>query len=91
MQKYGDVNRKEIEECIVPQLVICGGTFEYAKKIFGVEKKEIQLLSCGAQYFVKKNIVYIQFVHPSWFSVNRKILFAYAKDVLEEIKKVMKW
>ena len=87
--EYGHVIREEIENCIKPQLVICGGTFDYAKNIFDVKKEDVQTLSSGAECFIKKDIVYLQFVHPMWFSVNRNILFAYAKTVFADIRKML--
>lgn len=86
--KYGHVIRTEIEECIMPNLVICGGTFDYAKVIYQIKEHEIHTLPSGAQYFCKNNIIYLRFVHPVWFSVNRNILFAYAKTVFSEVRKL---
>lgn len=83
--RYGNVIREEIENCISPQLVICGGTFDYAKIMFNVKDSEVCTFPSGAEYFTKNGILYLQFVHPMWFSVNRKILFAYAKDVFADV------
>lgn len=90
VSSYGHVICAEIEECIGPELVICGGTFEYAKKIFSPGKDSVKRLPSGAEYFEKKGIFYLQFVHPAWFSVSRNILFAYAKEVFADIRAVMK-
>lgn len=87
--KYGHIIEKEIEELILPQLVICGGTFDYAKMIFKVCGDEIKTFPSGAQFFFKNNILYLQFVHPMWFSVNRNILFAYAKNVFKDVRKLL--
>lgn len=74
---------------IAPQLVICGGTFHFAKMIFNVETDEIKYLSTGTEYFIRDGIIYLDFVHPMWFNVDRKILFAYAKTVFAEIKTLL--
>ena len=87
-KRYGHIIREEIEECIMPNLVICGGTFDYAKEMYGVKNDELHTLPSGAQYFSKNNIIYLQFVHPMWFSVNRNILFAYAKTVFTDVRKL---
>ena len=81
--------RSEID-ILNPNLIICGGTFEFAKKIFQVQQEEIMGLRSGAFYFRKDDRVYLEFVHPMWFSVNRNILFAYAKEVFREVKPLLK-
>jgi len=80
-----DLIRKEMD-ILKPQLIICGGTFDFAKKIFRVISEEIHILSSCACYFINHNRVYLEFVHPMWFNVNRNILFAYAKEVFREVK-----
>lgn len=84
---YGELVRQEIEEIIRPQIVICGGTFQYAKKI--IREAEPKMLPAGTMYFIHNQIFYLQFVHPSWFSVNRNILFAYAKAVFNDVQTIM--
>ena len=74
---------------VAPRLVICGGTFHFAKMIFNVEPHEIIILSTGTEYFVRDNCVYLDFVHPMWFNVDRKILFAYAKEVFRDVKRIL--
>lgn len=86
--KYGHIIVEEIENYIKPNLVICGGTFYYAKIMFKINDNEVRKLPSGAEYFIKNNVVYLQFVHPMWFSVNRNILFAYAKTVFADVKKL---
>ena len=43
-KRYGHIIREEIEECIMPNLVICGGTFDYAKRMYGVENFYISVI-----------------------------------------------
>ena len=81
---------EEIEDIIKPELVICGGTFEFAKIICGIKNSEVKVFGTGTEYFIHNNILYLQFVHPGWFSVNRKILFSYAKSVFAEVRKILK-
>ncbi len=88
--KYGHIIVEEIEKCICPELVICGGTFDFAKIMFKVENEEIKTLPSGAKYFEKDNIFYLEFVHPMWFMVDRNILFAYAKTVFSDVCKLLK-
>lgn len=86
--RYGFVVRRQME-LIGPRLVICGGTFEYAKSIFGVEEQRVRMLPSGAEYFQEGETVYLQFVHPVWYTVSRKILFAYAKVTFAEVKNLL--
>lgn len=79
---------KEIST-VAPQLVICGGTFHFAKMIFNVMSDEIKTLSTGTEYFLRDGRVYLDFVHPMWFNVDRKILFAYAKEVFRDVKRII--
>lgn len=89
-RKYGHVVLEQIK-MIAPTLVVCGGTFDYAKEITGVAQKEIKIFPTGTEYFYSHGVLYLRFVHPVWFSVNRNILFNYAKcvfaDVREELEK----
>ena len=88
-KSYGHVIQEEIR-IINPELIICGGTFDFAKMIYKVESAEIKSLPSGAQYFIVDNIIILQFVHPMWFSVNRNILFAYAKSVFSDVHSLPK-
>lgn len=74
-------------EIMDAQLVICGGTFEFAKHVFGANK--VQTLPCGAHCFVQNGRLYLEFVHPSWYSVNRNILYAYAREVFADAKEIL--
>ncbi len=88
IERYGHLIRKQIDSIILPQLVVCGGTFDYAKRLY--PEAQTSVLPSGAMYFVTNGIVFLQFVHPSWFSVNRSILFAYAKTVFSDVVKLVK-
>lgn len=63
------------------------GTYSYrdgdTSKTYDV--LEVGKLSCGAEFFVADNIVFLEFVHPAWFSVDRKILFAYFREVYHDV------
>ncbi len=54
-----------------------------------VKDEEIMTFPSGAQYFIRNDVLYLQFVHPMWFSVNRNILFAYAKIVFEDVRSLL--
>lgn len=86
VNKYGHIICEEVERIIKPDLVLCGGTFEYAKNIFNPDK--IKVLRCGAEYFIKNDRLFVRFPHPVWFSVNRNILFAYAKTIFAEVREL---
>lgn len=83
-KNYGHIIWEEIG-IINPELIICGGTFDFAKMIYDVSADEIKTLPSGAQYVVRDNMIILQFIHPMWFSVNRNILFAYAKAVFADV------
>ena len=74
--------RDEVE-LIQPKIVICCGTYDYAKKIFGM-KSEQDPLCCGAEYFIyahnENSFCVVDFLHPSC-RVKRQATYAYAKEV----------
>ena len=88
-KKYCDIIKKEIK--IISQLkkvrlVICGGTFKYAKRIFSpVTIKPLE--KSGAHYFVYNNIIFVEFIHPSQrgAAADKRITYAYAKEVFSEL------
>lgn len=90
IEKYAienaDTIRQQVSE-IAPDILICGGTYYFAQKyIFrGAEEKT---LPCGANYFQFGKTKVVEFVHPAWFSVDRKILFAYFKTVYNDLLKL---
>ena len=71
---------------IDPQLVICGGVFDLAKTIFCIDEKDIFMLTSGTQCFLWENRLFLEFVHPMWYSVDRNILFAYAQIVFSNVR-----
>ncbi|MBQ6700738.1 MAG: hypothetical protein IJM98_08770 [Oscillospiraceae bacterium] len=87
--KCKDIIKAEIEDIIKPQLVICGGTFDFAKTIFEIKNEDIKIFPSGAEYFIHRGIIYLRFAHPIWYSVNRNILYAYAKTVFPDVKKLL--
>lgn len=92
VENYGKLTKEEID-IIDPHLIICGGTFDFAKQLFcsdDTDDFDVKLLPSGEHYFIVKKRVYLEFVHPCWFNVHRKILFAYAKSVFREIMGVVK-
>ena len=85
VKHYGDLIKKEIE-IIDPRIVMCCGTFEYAKTIYNADI--IEDLYCGAKFFKRqikdKEVYFIEFVHPSC-RVTKAATFAYAKAVFMEL------
>lgn len=68
MNKYlDDKQRREILqyqiEKLKPTLVLCGGTFDFAKKVF--ENKVEEMSREGIRYFVKDFSIFISCYHPS--------------------------
>lgn len=74
---------------INPNLVICGGTFYNAKLLFDISDEQVKMLPAGAHYFITGNTLYLEFIHPMWYSVNRNILFAYAKTVFNDLRPIL--
>ena len=64
-------------------LVICGGTFDWAKKIYEVTQGEVESMNCGAKYFRKDGIIFLDFVHPS-VRCGKEVTYAYAQAVFAE-------
>lgn len=84
---YGTLIEEEIS-IIEPNIVMCCGTFVYAKTIYNVN--DIEYLDCGAGYFKKlienKEVYFIEFVHPSC-RVTKAATFAYAREIFAELDK----
>ncbi len=89
MPQNAELIREEID-ILEPQLVICGGTFDFAKIIWNIKDDSVDYLPTGTAYFVLDNRMFLDFIHPMWFNVNRNILFSYAKEVFAEAKKILK-
>lgn len=80
--------RNEIS-LIKPKVVVCCGTYEYAKEIYKqhhVPYTEAQL-ECGAYYFVHKDICFLEFIHPTQYgaAAKRSMTYAYAKEVFQNL------
>lgn len=89
-EEYSQIIRDEInaiKKVGKISLVICGGTFDLAKKIYKVNtrKKEVSSMDCGAEYFVKDDVVFLSFVHPS-VRCGKEVAYAYAQVVFSEAK-----
>ena len=76
---------------IAPKLVMCGGTYKYAKMIY-----EIQIdnyLPCGLAYFIVEDgqhkMFFLDFLHPSIFGVRACILYTFIKVAFCEAIEVM--
>ena len=67
-------------------LVICGGTFDWAKKLYDVARGEVKLMDCGAEYFQRDGIIFLNFVHPS-VRCGKEVTYAYAQAVFAERKR----
>ena len=80
-----EVLLREID-ILAPRLVVCGGTFDLAVKLLGVEAPK--LLSNGARYFKLEKRVFLEAPHPAWFVVNDRILFAYFKDTMNALRHI---
>lgn len=80
--------RKQID-ILEGKLIICGGTFDFAKTVWNVRNDQIMQLSTGTEYFICDEKIFLNFVHPMWFIVPRIILFAYAKEVFSDIKSLI--
>ena len=77
---------------IAPKLVLCGGTYASAKEIFKIEKDEH--LPCGLPYFVAEDknyhkMFFLDFLHPSIYSIRACMLYTFARVAFSEAKDVM--
>ncbi|MCI7146030.1 MAG: hypothetical protein MR991_06290 [Clostridiales bacterium] len=91
LYRYGEQNKELLKEQIKeisPDIVICGGTYGIARYAIFDEPKEIRM-KCGAYAFRYDGILFVQFVHPAWFSVGRNILYSYFKSVWDEAKNLV--
>ena len=85
-ETYANILKKEIE-LINPQIVICCGTFDYAKILYPTPVIT-DTLECGVEYFISNNITFVDFIHPTQYGAAAKqtMKFAYAKAVFGELK-----
>ena len=90
-EEYSRLLRDEIDvikKCGKPLIIICGGTFDYAKKIYRVNPNEVISMNCGTKYFIRNEIVFLSFVHPS-IRCGVEVSYAYAQSVFQEFKKTI--
>lgn len=86
MDKYLDEEkRREIlhhqMDVLKPTLVFCGGTFDFAKKVFGNGIEESQ--KNGVRFFEFDSIVFVSCYHPSRPGWKREDSFNHANDILK--------
>lgn len=78
-------------DIIKPDIVICGGTFEIIQRLFIknkiIQEKEIKKTVNGMNHFYYKNMLFIDFVHPSFFGRCR---FSFGYSFLKEGIKLTK-
>ena len=86
-RENGEALRLQVEK-IGPDILFCGGTYPLAKEWIFPGAKE-QCLPCGANYFCWGRTKVVEFVHPAWFTVPRKILFAYFKAVYSDLLAIL--
>lgn len=86
---YKNILLEEIN-LISPNIIICGGTFEYAKNICNISSSKILELKCGVKYFIYNNAIYLDFIHPSQYGAAAKLnlTYAFAQIVFKEIKEI---
>ena len=86
-EEYSKLLRKEIA-IINPCIVICCGTFEQAKTLYGTHNCIKQLCS-GVEYFKYNNIIFVDFIHPTQYGAAQKptMKYAFAKEVFGELSK----
>ena len=66
-------------------IVMCGGTFDYAYRLYNEEKPEICRLNCGTRCFNVNGVIFIEFIHPS-SRICDMAKYAYAKEIFKEIR-----
>ena len=92
--EYKKLIRDEIAE-INPNIVVCCGTYNWAKVLYAIHKNDDKDLKCGYKYF-KTNIndkltYFLEYMHPSQRGAAKKyaLQFAVAKEVFGELKEVI--
>ena len=85
--KYKNLLKEEIN-LLLPRIVICCGTFEQAKILYGVNETTLKLNS-GVDYFKHQNILFVNFIHPTQYGAAQKpsMKYAYAKEVFGELSR----
>lgn len=78
---YYDKTEEEIN-IISPDIVICGGTYDFIKSQYK-NRKEIEL-SSGSNCFRVGNRIFLKMYHPA-YRVSPSVLFAYFKEVYSSL------
>lgn len=84
----------EIAE-INPNIVVCCGTYDWAKKLYSISSNDEVNLQCGYKYFKTtindKMNYFLEYMHPSQRGAAKKyaLHFAVAKEVFGELKEVI--
>lgn len=76
-------------EQLKPTLVMCGGTFDFAKEILGegCKTENISVNGQNVLYFRRGNTVFVSCYHPSRPGWSRKSSFRYASNIFEALAK----
>ena len=98
MKKYldGDICRKEILrqqlDVLKPSVVLCGGTFDFAKTLFAepVRVEEVIVNEAKVSYFRKNGAIFVACYHPSRPGWSRKSSFNYIANILQAVGMVCK-
>ncbi|MEO3947886.1 hypothetical protein [Gorillibacterium sp. CAU 1737] len=69
-------------EIIAPDLVICGGTFDVICEVLGVPYTHSD---SGARVARYPNMLLVEFLHPGFYMLSPKILYAYFKEVMTHL------
>lgn len=64
-----------------PTLVLCGGTFDFAKKIYDGEVEELS--KEGVRYFIKDSLVFVSCYHPSRPGWSRQKSFDHINSIFK--------
>lgn len=91
MNKYlDDKQRREILKHQIselkPTLVLCGGTFDFAKKIFDNDVEE--LMQDGIRYFIKESSTFVSCYHPSKPGWSRRRSYNHADNIFKNFIKI---
>jgi len=78
--------RNEIS-LIAPKIVVCCGTYEYAKELYHEYCIAEVQLACGANYFIHEKTFFLEFIHPTQYgaAAKRCLTYAYAKEVFKDL------
>lgn len=65
-----------------PDLVVCGGTFNIVCEVFEIDAS---ISNSGARTAKWGDMVFIEFVHPGYYMLSPKIMYAYFKEVINQL------